>query len=637
MSDTQEIKKNWNDIDWPRILKRPPNKAGRIPYGYIVNPDNDMEFLADYEQISNLETAFDYLSNMTMPLRETADWLYLQNKRQLTHTGLNLLWKKKRGHLPSARSKRLKDLKWGMPQARQRDKNLEKGRKIANIKRGIIAREKKLKAIEDRNRRKKEQIGREIKQVLYDFETVPKDQEVFFKPNPGPQTEFLASSETQVLYGGAAGGGKSFATLADPVRYFGNKNFVGLLIRRTNDELRELKWESQKLYPKVVPGAKWKEQQSLWTFPSGAKLWMSYLDRDEDVLRYQGQTFCWIAIDELTQYATPFAWNYLFSRLRTTDPELKQHLSMRATTNPGGPGHHWVKKMFVDPAPSGQAFIATNIETGEELRDPDTGKALFYRKFIPAKLSDNPYLSDDGIYRSTLLSLPEDQKRKLLDGDWSVTEGAAFPEFRTHIHTCKPFDIPRDWRRFRSADFGYSSNSAVHWYAIDPNYGTLYVYKELYVSKKTGRDLAKLVMEEEFHDKVMYGILDSSVWHQRGGEGPSIAEEMIAMGCRWKPSDRSKGSRVAGKNRLHELLKVNEDTGKPGIIFFDNCRQIIADLPMIPSDPKGGDDIDDRYSSDHTYDSIRYGIMSRPRVSSPFDDWAISKDNYIPFDRKFGY
>ena len=239
--------------------------------------------------------------------------------------------------------------------------------------------------------------------------------------------------------------GKSFAMIADPVRYFNNPNFVGLLLRRTNDELRELVRETQKMYPQAIPGAKWKEQASKWVFPSGAEFWITYLDRDDDVLRYQGQSFCWIGVDELTQYATPYAWQYLKSRLRSTDPELQKHLSMRATTNPGGPGHSWVKKMFVDPAIPGEAFWARD-EDGDILRFPDhfpdiskAGKPLFKRRFIPAKLKDNPYLYEDGTYERSLLGLPEDQRRKLLDGDWSVTEGAAFPEFSPRIHV-KPKD-----------------------------------------------------------------------------------------------------------------------------------------------------------------------------------------------------
>jgi hypothetical protein len=374
--------------------------------------------------------------------------------------------------------------------------------------------------------------------------------------------------------------------------------------------------------------------------PSGGRLWMTYLERDEDVLRYQGQAFNYIAFDELTQHATPFAWNYMRSRLRSTDPSLP--LFMRATTNPGGPGHSWVKRMFIDPAPAGKRFSATDIETGEPMVYPDNhakaGQPLFYRRFIPASLKDNPYLMADGQYEANLLALPEMQRRQLLEGDWAVADGAAFSEFRQHVHTCDPFDIPSEWRKFRSCDYGYSSFSAVHWFAIDPSYETLYVYRELYLSKYTGKDLARAVLDAERGESIQYGVLDSSCWHNRGQIGPSIAEEMIAMGCRWRPSDRSAGARVAGKNQLHQRLKVNEETGQPGIIFFNSCRQIIADLPVIPSDPKGSDDIDARYRSDHAYDSVRYGIMSRPRAASPFD-WGqgVPIRHWKPADPVLGY
>jgi hypothetical protein len=173
---------------------------------------------------------------------------------------------------------------------------------------------------------------------------------------------------------------------------------------------------------------------------------------------------------------------------------------------------------------------------------------------------------------------------------------------------------------------------------MDPSYETLYVYRELYLSKHTGRDLAKAVLEAERGDSIQYGVLDSSCWHNRGQIGPSIAEEMIAEGCRWRPSDRSAGARVAGKNRLHELLKVDEDTELPGVVFFNNCRQVIADLPVIPSCPKGTDDIDQRYASDHAYDSLRYGIMSRPRAFSPFGTGqGVPQQRWTPSDATFGY
>jgi hypothetical protein len=193
-------------------------------------------------------------------------------------------------------------------------------------------------------------------------EELKQQHNVIFSPNPGPQEQFLAASEREVLYGGSAGGGKSYAMLADPLNFMQHPSFSGLLLRHTTEELRELIFKSQELYPKVIPGIKWSERKMQWTAPSGARLWMSYLDRDEDVLRYQGLAFSWIGFDELTQWATPYAWNYMRSRLRSTALDLPVY--MRATTNPGGPGHSWVKKMFIDPSPYNVAFKATDIETG---------------------------------------------------------------------------------------------------------------------------------------------------------------------------------------------------------------------------------------------------------------------------------
>ena len=276
---------------------------------------------------------------------------------------------------------------------------------------------------------------------------------IVFKPNEGPQTEFLAASEREVLYGGAAGGGKSYAMLADPLRYFGHPDFSGLLLRHTTEELRELIYKSQELYPKIWPGIKWSERKMQWTAPSGARLWMSYLDRDEDVLRYQGLAFSWIGFDELTQWHTPYAWNFMRSRLRSTAPDLP--IFMRATTNPGGRGHSWVKKMFIDPSPANATFNAVDIETGSALIFPTghskAGQPLFNRRFIPASLLDNPYLAASGDYEAMLLSLPEQQRRQLLHGDWDIKEGAAFTEFNRQHHVIDAFDIPKNLK----ADFSF--------------------------------------------------------------------------------------------------------------------------------------------------------------------------------------
>jgi hypothetical protein len=313
---------------------------------------------------------------------------------------------------------------------------------------------------------------------------------------------------------------------------------------------------------------------------------------------------------------------------------------MRATTNPGGPGHTWVKKMFIDPSPAGRAFWATDIETGDTLSYPKghskEGQPLFKRRFIPAMLSDNPYLAEGGDYETMLLSLPEHQRKQLLEGNWDVAEGAAFPEFNRRIHVIKHEKIPSNWARFRACDYGYGSYSAVLWFAVAPS-EQLIVYRELYVSKILAKDLAKMILNIEQEDgQIRYGVLDSSCWHRRGDTGPSLAEQMIAEGCRWRPADRSAGSRVAGKNEIHRRLQLDDFTEEPRLVIMDNCTHLISQLPVIPLDKSNPEDINTK-SEDHLYDALRYGVMSRPRSSLWDYDPAHQRSGMSVADRTFGY
>jgi len=475
------------------------------------------------------------------------------------------------------------------------------------------------------------------------LEEIAKERKIIFEPNPGPQEEFLAASEQEVLYGGAAGGGKSFAMVVDPLRYAENPNSNMLLLRRSTEELRELISVSKQLYTQAFPGARFLERDKTWVFPSGAQLWMSYLDRDDDVMRYQGQAYNWIGFDELTQWATPYAWDYMRSRLRTSK-NTNLPLCQRATTNPGGPGHFWVKRMFIDPAPYGKAFWALD-ENGETITWSEkskfaqlnglVGKPMLKRRFIPASLMDNPYLAEDGMYEANLLALPENERRKLLEGDWTVAEGAAFTEFNMEDHVIEPFDIPDNWPKFRACDYGYGSYTGVLWFAVHPS-GQLIVYREMYVSKVTASDLADMILEAESNEKIRYGVLDSSLWHKRGDSGPSLAETMIMKGCRWRPSDRSRGSRVAGKNEIHRRLQVDDFAGEAGLVFFNTCRNTISQLPSLPLDKNNPEDVDTK-SEDHLYDALRYGIMTRPR-SSLFDaDTTGLRTGFQASDGVFGY
>ena len=436
------------------------------------------------------------------------------------------------------------------------------------------------------------------------------DSEVVFQANPGPQEEFLSAGERDVLYGGAAGGGKSFALLADPLRYCHNANHRGLLLRRTLDELTELIDKSRQLYTKAFPGAKFRESKSTWHFPSGATIWFTYLDRDKDVTRFQGQAFNWIGIDEITQYPTPYVWDYLRSRLRSTDPELQENLYMRCTANPGGVGGWWVKKMYIEGTPENKAFPAFDIDTRKTFVWPSghekAGQPLFFRKFVPARLTDNPHLMADGQYEAMLRSLPDVERKRLLEGDWDVAEGAAFPEFSRTKHVVEPFDLPTNWPRIRAADYGYSAPSCVLWGAIDWD-NNIWVYRELYAKHLTAEQLADRILEAEQIDPLPhYTVLDSSCWNKTGF-GPSIAEVMMRQGVRWTPSDRN---RIQGKMEIHRRLADDPYTKEPRVRFFSTCQNIVKQVAGIPLSKTNSEDVDTK-AEDHAYDALRYMMMTR--------------------------
>ena len=452
-------------------------------------------------------------------------------------------------------------------------------------------------------------------------------QEVVFKPNTGPQTDFLASAEREVFYGGARGGGKSYAMLVDPLRYCDKTHHRALLLRRTMPELRDLITHSQRLYSRAFPGAKWREQEKEWRFPSGAKIEFGYAENMTDALRYQGQSYTWIGIDELPQYPSPDIYNFLRSSLRSVDPEIP--VFMRATGNPGNIGSQWVREMFVNPAEPNKPF---NLEISTP-----TGTKTITRRFIPAKLQDNPYLMQTDDYYAMLASLPEIQRKQFLDGDWDAFEDSAFPEFNKNTHVVDPFEIPKGWQRFRSADWGYSSPACVLWFAIDYD-NNLWIYRELYTKKITADVFARKVLELEKGEYIRYGVLDASTWAKRGDIGPSIAETMVQQGCRWRPSDRTPKSRISGKLEIHKRLKLNDDKKKePGLRIFSSCRNLIRTLPILPLDESNPEDINTDVE-DHAYDALRYGCMSRPmhtsyakRFNSP------TRPQFTPVDRIFGY
>ena len=441
---------------------------------------------------------------------------------------------------------------------------------------------------------------------------------VAFMPNEGPQTDFLAAGEKDVLYGGAAGGGKSFAMLIDPLRYCHITEHRALILRRSMPELREIIDKSRELYPRAFKGAKFKEVEKLWQFPSGAKIEFGFLERDADVYRYQGQAYSWIGFDEITHLPTEFGWNYLASRLRTTNPELKTYL--RCTANPGGAGATWVKKRYVNPSEPNESF---------------TGDDGLTRRFIPARLQDNPYLSLDGRYEQMLKALPDVQRKQLLEGNWDVTEGAAFTEFDVMEHVITPFEIPVGWERVKGIDYGYASESACVWGTVDPSDGTLIIYRELYRKGLTGVDLAQMITNMELIDPYSVpGVLDTAAWNRTGTTGPTVGETLQRAGHKLRRADKN---RIQGKIQIHEYLRV-QPSGRPKIQIFNSCPNLIRELQSLPLDKSKPEDVD-THAPDHAYDALRYLIMSRPKVNDIFSQFRNMRmeQAYTPVDSEFGY
>jgi len=519
---------------------------------------------------------------------------------------------KGRGYTYHSKTKAKMDAKKAV---REKQKKLKAAQtKVENYKKSISTTNKTLKKLE----------GTESSNILEasELEALPnalaEEADIIFKANEGPQEDFLAAGETDVLYGGAAGGGKSYAMLVDPLRYAHRSAHRGLIIRRSMPELRELIDKSRELYPKAFPGCKYKEVEKLWNFPSGAKIEFGFLERDADVYRYQGQAYSWIGFDEITHLPTEFSWNYLASRLRTTDSEITCY--MRCTANPGGAGATWVKKRYIDPSPPHESFEGADGLT---------------RKFIPARLQDNPYLATDGRYEKMLQALPPTQRQQLLEGNWDVAEGAAFTEFLPHLHVITPFEIPVHWERVKGIDYGYASESACIWGAVDPSDGTLIIYRELYRKGLLGTELAETITEMEMQDPFsVQGVLDTACWSRTGTTGPTIGETLQRAGHKLRRADKN---RIQGKIQIHEYLKVMQ-SGRPKIQIFNTCPNLIRELQSIPLDKRNPEDVD-THAPDHAYDALRYLIMSRPRINDTINQMRqFHRERlYAPVDSTFGY
>ena len=439
-----------------------------------------------------------------------------------------------------------------------------------------------------------------------------------FKPQPGPQVAFLRAPFDVVVYGGARGGGKSFASLGEFWLHAEKHGPAarGLMVRKTREDLKDTIETAQQMYGSA---AVWNDQKKFFRFQGGAMLNMAYLETDTDAQNYQGWSLTRVYVEELTQYADSRPIFKLFATLRSSVPGIK--CQFRATCNPGGPGHHWVKQWIIDKG-------AMTPYT-----DPDNGLT---RVFIPAKLSDNPALTrNDPNYINRLrASGSPELVRAWLEGDWDVIEGAFFPEFAKSRHVVAPFPIPKDWVRFRSMDWGSAKPFSVGWWAhVQDDFttpaerrllprGAIVRYREWYGAagpdqglKLPAEVVAGGISAREQGEDISYGVLDPAAFAVVSG--PSIGETLGRHGAHFRRADNARVGRdkkMGGWDQLRSRLRGDGD-GNPMIFFFDNCRDTLRTLPMMQHSETNPEDLDTD-SEDHAVDEVRYACMSRPFRSS---------------------
>lgn len=424
------------------------------------------------------------------------------------------------------------------------------------------------------------------------------------------------------MYGGAAGGGKSDAIVIEALRQVGIPNYKALILRRTYPQLSELLDKAQLYYKPVFPEAKYNAQEHTWKFPSGAKIRFGSCQYEQNKYDYQGQQYDFIGFDELTQF-TETQYDYILTRNRASGPGTEVYA--RATANPGGVGHGWVKTRFVSPAKP-----MTTIWREAEVRYPDGRKEKVRRSqiYIPATVFDNPkMLENNPGYLADLALKPEAEREALLYGNWDSFEGQVFTEWvndpehykdQKNTHVIEPFKVPSYWKFYRGFDFGYAKPFSVGWYAADPD-GCMYRIREWYGCKK-GRanvgleidptEIAQGIREIEETDenlkgRKIRGIADPSIFDRSRGE--SVAELMEKERVWWEPGDNA---RIAGKMQYHYRLAFDK-SGRPKFYVFDTCKGFIRTIPSLVYDEKKVEDIDTT-QEDHIYDECRYVLMADP-------------------------
>ena len=445
---------------------------------------------------------------------------------------------------------------------------------------------------------------------------------IAWAPQRGPQKSLIDCPITEILFGGARGGGKTDGVLGKwaikSQRY--GRGFNAVFFRKEMPQQDDLIDRAKDIYGRC--GAQWQEQKRLFLMPGGGRVRFRPLENALDAEKYQGQNLTDAAVEEAGNYALPAPIDRLYGCLRSSSGVPVQLI---LTANPGGPGHQWIRQRYIDPAPAGMQILVRQLPNGRE------HKAVY----IPSRVQDNRILlsQDPGYVDRLYLVGSQNLVRAWLEGDWSVIEGAYFPEFSMERHVIRPFEVPQHWTRIRAMDWGSAKPFCVLWLAVSDGTvagvarGTLVVYREWYgwsgepnvgckmTAGAVGDGIRKIeAFGTDAKEPISDEVLDPAAFAQDGG--PSIAER---MNLNFRRADNARVARqgaMGGWDQVRERLKGDEEG--PGLVMFSTCTHLIRTLPALQHDPNKAEDVDSD-SEDHAPDTLRYGCMSRPMVRTKKD------------------
>lgn len=446
-----------------------------------------------------------------------------------------------------------------------------------------------------------------------------------YMPFEGPQAAFDASTEFEVLYGGAKGPGKSHALLYKPLHWIHRALCKVLFLRVDFPSLQENMDRAQREFPKF--GATWKETDRRWTFPSGARFEFGYAETIKDVRRYAGREPSIICYDQIEQLADEKVWTELLAEIRSPDPAIVRQAL--ASANPGGPGEPWLMTRFVKPCGTDGAKVYRDLEEPE-----------MTRRFIPGRVTDNPIYANDKKYMATLRALPRRQREQKLEGKWGIGSGRGLEELTERIHVIPPFEIPKHWTVWGGFDWGFGHPFSFGWFAQDTD-GTVYLVDTIHGHRELPWQQAEKIRArapERYRSLVHAG---HDCWAERKAEGQNaktVAQTFSEHGILLR---KAVLDRVQGLNNIREYIKWQGPTNaagemeiwRPRFFLFDTpANQVVfTTLESMMTDPEDPEDVlkrdadpDSGEGGDDDYDMVRYALMARPMKTREPQDEEIS-------------